>query len=101
MNMEAKVKATLVVGFFLISMLVVGMVSYEAGQRNGYERGYAEADQDWQDYLNEVWGPFVDMVYREGYADGYSDGYLWGFVEAWNEYGAGETFQYPRDGLVP
>lgn len=101
MNTEQKVKASLAVSFFLISMLVVGLLSLEVGKQIGYEEGYAQADQDWKDYLNEVWGPFVDYVYREGYTEGYADGYLWGYVEAWNEYGLDEDFRYPFGGFVP
>lgn len=101
MNTEQKVKASLAVSFFLISMLIVGLYSLEVGKQIGYEEGYVQADQDWKDYLNEFWGPFVDYVYLEGYTDGYTDGYLWGFVEGWNTYGGDETFQYPRDGTVP
>lgn len=98
---EAKVKAFLAVSFFLISMLIVGMLAFDAGWQAGYDEGYATADQDWQDYLNTVWGPFMEHVYREGYVDGWRDGYLWGFVEAWNEYGVGEIFRYPGGGYVP
>lgn len=100
-NDEAKVKAFLAGSFFVISMLIVGMFAYEAGHRDGYEEGYAQADQDWTDFLNENLGPFIDYVYLEGYADGFRDGYLWGWVDAWNEYGDGELFQYPYGGYVP
>ena len=100
-NDEAKVKAILAVSFFVISMLIVGMTAYEYGRQVGYDDGYAQADQDWQDYLNEVWGPFVDYVYKEGYGVGFRDGYLWGFVEAWNEYADGEPFRHPDGGWVP
>jgi len=101
MNVELKVKIFAGISLFLISMLIVGMFSFEAGQQVGYDKGYNQADQDWIDYLNEVWGPFIDMIYREGYVDGYADGYLWGYVEAWNEYGLDEDFQYPFGGFVP
>jgi len=100
-NDEAKVKAVLAVSFFIISMLIVGMFAFEAGWQAGYEEGYNQADQDWQDYLNTVWGQFVDMVWQEGYMDGFREGYLSGWVDAWNEYGTGMPFQYPHGGHVP
>ena len=100
-NNEAKVKAILAVSFFMISMLIVGMFALDYGKQIGYEEGYNQADQDWKDYLNEVWGPFVDAVYREGYVEGYGAGYLWGFVEGWNTYGGDEVFRYPDGGFVP
>ena len=101
MDMEMKTKATLAVSFFLISMLIVGLLSFEEGKQVGYIEGYFQADQDWKDYLNEVWGPFVDCVYREGYIDGFREGFLSGFIDAWIEYGAGESFRYPHDSLIP
>jgi len=100
-NNEAKVKAVLAVSFFVISMVVVGMLAYNSGYQAGYEKGYADANQDWIDYLNEVWGPFIDLVYQEGYAMGFDDGYLWGYVAGWLEYGEGEIFKYPRDPVIP
>ena len=101
MNVELKVKIFAGISLFLLSMLVVGLYSFEVGKQIGYKEGYAQADQDWKDYLNEYWGPFVDIVYQEGYNDGFMDGYLWGYVEAWVEYGAGEEFGYPDGGFVP
>lgn len=100
-NDEAKVKAFLAVSFFVISMVIVGMFAYNTAYRTGYEDGYADADQDWIDYLNEVWGPFVDLVYQEGYDAGYYDGYLWGFVDGWLEYGREEIFRYPSKPPIP
>lgn len=96
-NDEAKVKAFMAVSLFMLSMLLVGMFAYNMG----YEDGYADADQDWIDYLNQVWGPFVEQVYKEGYDVGYYDGYLWGYVEGWIEYGGEEMFKYPRNPLIP
>jgi len=101
MNDETKVKAFLAVSFFVLSMLIVGMFVFEVAWQAGYEEGYNQADQDWKDYLNEVWGPFVDMVFQDGYLKGFRDGYLWGFVDAWNEYGADQDFYYPRNPFVP
>ena len=100
-NNEAKIKAVLAICLFMNSMVIVGTVCYKVGMKDGYEEGYNQADQDWQDYLNEVWGPFVQYVYQEGYALGFNDGYLWGFVDAYREYGAGQPFRYPDGGLVP
>lgn len=94
-NDETKIKAVLAISFFVISLLIVGMFSFEYGKQIGYDEGYADADQDWQNYLNEVWDDFVDVVYQEGYTDGYNDGYLWGFVNGWMEYGLDESFRHP------
>lgn len=101
MNDETKIKAVLAICLFTISMVVVGMLCYKTGWQTGYEKGYADADQDWKDYLNAVWDDFVDYVYREGYAEGYNDGYLWGYVEAWLLYGADQVFQHPDGRPVP
>jgi len=101
-NNEAKIKAILAISLFIISMVIVASLSYEYGRQAGYSDGYADADEDWQNYLNEVLGPFVDYVYREGYIDGYDDGYLWGYVEGWREYSTEEDpFRYPDGGRVP
>lgn len=96
-NDEAKIKAVLAASFFIISMVIVGSIAFEAG----YQEGYAQADQDWRDFLNESLAPFVDMIYREGYIKGYVDGYLWGWVEAWNKWGNDSVFCYPEIGTVP
>lgn len=99
-NNEAKIKAVLAICLFTISMIVVASISYEYGRQDGYVEGYSDADEDWRNYLNEVWDDFVDAVYQEGYDDGYRDGFLWGWVNAWLEYGADESFQHPG-GNVP
>jgi len=80
--METKIKASLAVCFFLISMVIVGTVSYEVAQQDGYKEGYMQADQDWMGYLDEYWGPYIDMVYRKGYSNGYLDGYFSGWMDA-------------------
>lgn len=100
-NNEAKVKAALAICLFVISMLIVGMTAFEYGQYIGYEKGYADANQDWVDFLNENLGTLIDMVYQEGYTTGFYDGYLWGYVEGWIEYGTDESFQHPDGGYVP
>jgi len=100
-NNESKVKAMLAISFFFISMIIVGTISYEYGRQDGYREGYADADQDWRDYLNNVWDGFVDAVYLEGYAAGFNEGYLWGYVEGWLAYGADQIFQHPHGGPIP
>jgi hypothetical protein len=100
-NNEAKIKAVLAICLFTISMVIVGSLCYEAGKQDGYREGYNQANEDWINYLNEVWDDFVDAVYLEGYNDGYHDGYLWGWVAAWVEYGADQAFRHPDGGLIP
>jgi len=82
MNMETKVKASLAVCFFLISMVIVGTVCYKIAWQDGHDAGYETADQEWVEFLTEYWGPYIEYVYREGYGNGYFDGYFRGWMDA-------------------